>query len=195
MKGSEIRASAASIAGQAITTPSPALAPLGWSRRSPIRSTPGSRSSRRRSRPAATASNARVRPAVVADCATAARRPPTGGKVPIRQAKGRIPTLGLVGSAARATGLDAGAAPRSGRSSAPCREFWAVPGSCLAGKPPWLYFGFAVPDRTGGQIKESARQEPIRIGPPVSLRPLTPKLKSPFNRSQLDDRNVDQPNA
>ena len=30
---------------------------------------------------------------------------------------------------------------------------------------PWLYFGFAVPDRTGGQIKESAARSRYGLGP------------------------------
>src|SRR5262249_8070970 len=49
----------------------------------------------------------------------------------------------------------------------------AVPGTCLAGQTPWLYFGFAVPDRTGGQIKESAARSRYGLGPRGSLHPLT----------------------
>jgi hypothetical protein len=41
----------------------------------------------------------------------------------------------------------------------------SVRGTCLAGEPPWLYFGFAVPDRTGGQIKESAARSRYGLGP------------------------------
>ena len=40
-----------------------------------------------------------------------------------------------------------------------------VPGHCLAGHTPWLYFGFAVPDRTGGQIKESAARSRYGLDP------------------------------
>ncbi len=40
-----------------------------------------------------------------------------------------------------------------------------VPEHCLAGHTPWLYFGFAVPDRTGGQIKESAARSRYGLGP------------------------------
>ncbi len=41
----------------------------------------------------------------------------------------------------------------------------AVPEHCLAAHTPWLYFGFAVPDRTGGQIKESAARSRYGLGP------------------------------
>src|SRR5262249_19297616 len=35
-------------------------------------------------------------------------------------------------------------------------------GTCLARETPWLYFGFAVPDRTGGHIKRSAARSRYR---------------------------------
>jgi hypothetical protein len=41
----------------------------------------------------------------------------------------------------------------------------AVRGGCLARHTPRLYFGFAVPDRTGGQIKESAARSRYGLGP------------------------------
>jgi hypothetical protein len=41
----------------------------------------------------------------------------------------------------------------------------AVPEYRLAGRTPWLYFGFAVPDRTGGQIKESAARSRYGFDP------------------------------
>ena len=146
---------------------------VAGSRGSPSRSRPGSGSPRRRSRPAATASNARDRPG------RRRRSPTAAGRVLPRAARYRSDGEGTWWRRHRLCACSGSTARlRIGRG---CSAFLphlagssvAVPGSCLAGQTPWLYFGFAVPDRTGGQIKESAAQEPIRIGPPGSLRPLT----------------------
>jgi hypothetical protein len=48
----------------------------------------------------------------------------------------------------------------------------ATHGTCLADETPWVYFCFAVHDRPEVR-SQIGSQEPIRIGPPVSLRPLT----------------------
>jgi hypothetical protein len=58
----------------------------------------------------------------------------------------------------------------------------AVRGTCLAREPPWLYFCFAVPRQNRRSHQGIGSQEPMRIGPPGSLRPVNLDRTGP-NRS------------
>ena len=62
----------------------------------------------------------------------------------------------------------------------------ATHGPCLAAEPPWLYFGFAVPDRTGGQITDRQPGADTDWAPGESASPDSYHLTG----IQLDDRNV-----
>src|SRR5512133_3735554 len=62
----------------------------------------------------------------------------------------------------------------------------ATPGTCLAREDPWLYFGFAVPDRTGGQIRDRQPGADTDRAPGESASPGLYDLI----KNQFVDRNV-----
>jgi hypothetical protein len=55
-------------------------------------------------------------------------------------------------------------------------------GTCLAAQTPWLYSGFAVPDRTGGQIKGSAARSRYGLDPRRVCVPLAHTTQPRANR-------------
>src|ERR1700754_3182449 len=76
------------------------------------------------------------------------------------------------------------------RTSVPllARSSLATHGTCLARETPWLYFGFAVPERTGGQTTDRQPGADTDWAPGQSASP----DPDPYDliENQFSDRNV-----